>query len=92
MRQKDDVHFSDAGGARAAWVIIDQLKTLIDLSASKVPQDPPSQSAPDRHPAAGHDPRDHARGALIRPPAPCLTGQAGIWLASAWAMRWARWA
>ena len=46
MRQKDDVHFSDAGGARAAWVIIDQLKTLIDLSASKVPQDPPGQSAP----------------------------------------------
>jgi hypothetical protein len=46
MRQKDDVHFSDAGGARAAWVIIDQLKTLIDLSNTKVPQDPPSQAAP----------------------------------------------
>jgi len=46
LRQKDDVHFSDAGGARAAWVILDDLKAYIDLSNTKVPQNPPSQSAP----------------------------------------------
>ena len=46
MRQKDDIHFSDVGGARMAWLILDDLKAYIDLSASKVPTPPPTQSAP----------------------------------------------
>jgi hypothetical protein len=46
MRQKDDIHFSDIGGARMAWLILDDLKAFIDLSATKVPNPPPSQAPP----------------------------------------------
>jgi hypothetical protein len=36
LRQKDDVHFSDIGGTRIGWVVLDDLKAYIDLSASKI--------------------------------------------------------
>ena len=37
LRQKDDIHFSDIGGARLAWVILDDLKNgkWVDFSTSK---------------------------------------------------------
>ncbi len=46
MRQKDDIHFSDVGGARMGWLILDDLKAYIDLSNTKVPDPPASQKAP----------------------------------------------
>jgi hypothetical protein len=47
LRQKDDVHFSDIGGARLAWVILDDLKAYVDLSASKIQPNPNDIAPPD---------------------------------------------
>ena len=46
LRQKDDIHFSDVGGARMARLILEDLKAYIDMAASKVPTPPPDKSAP----------------------------------------------
>ena len=64
MRQKDDVHFSDAGGARAGWVIIDQLKTPDRPVEHQGPAGPAEPGRAGRHPAARDDPRDDAGRSL----------------------------
>ena len=46
MRQKDDIHLSTVGGDRLSWVVMADLGTHIDLSATKVPTPPASQVAP----------------------------------------------
>jgi hypothetical protein len=45
LRQKDDVHFSDAGGTRVSWAVMDRIGELVDISAGKVTP-PPGDSPP----------------------------------------------
>ena len=47
MRQKDDIHFSDTGGRRLGWEVIREMgEGFVDLSNTKVPNPPPSETAP----------------------------------------------
>jgi len=44
LRQKDKVHFSEAGGTRVSWVVLDRIAELVDLNAGNIT--PPPRDAP----------------------------------------------